>query len=267
MATSDSTQPPAGDLAAMLSTPTPRVLSPELRRVALQNSAPLSFGIFGALFGGFGLVFVWLFFPWNFQRDLALQSGDLAQGNGWIVAATETRLRINKTRVMRYAFEFRPTAGEKLKGECFTTGKPWQVGDPVSVLYLKDRPAIACPEGARISRSSLGLTFVILFPIAGTVLVGWVAWTRQRALALFRNGELTRAFVIDIEHTQTMANDYPIFKITLQREGALHSHPIIVRKWKPKVVSLLQVRMAEKQPICLLFDPADRSRFVLPETM
>jgi hypothetical protein len=267
MALSDSSQPCDGDLAALLAAPAPRALPPELRRVALQNSAPLSFGVFGALFGTFGLVFVWLFFPWNFQRDLALRSGDIGQANGWITGGVETRLRINKTRVVRYAFEFRTSADEKVRGVCYTTGKRWQVGESVPVIYRKDRPSIACPEGARLTRSSLGLAFVMLFPLAGAILVAWVALTRRRALALFRRGEVTRAFVTDIEHTQTMANDYPIFKITLQREGMPHAPPIIVRKWKPKVVSLLQTRMANKQPICLLFDPADRSRFVLPETM
>lgn len=250
----------------MLAAPPPRVLPRGLRRAALQQAAPLSFGVFGALFGGFGLIFVWLFFPRNIAAEWKLNSEQTAQATGVILGAADTRLSINQQKVVLYAFEFRTTAGVLRRGECFTTGRKWQTGDSVQVLYLREQPSIARPIGARLSSTSMGSMFVALFPIGGAGLVLWVSISRRRTLHAFVHGRVFEAFVTDIEHTQTMVNDYSVYKITFERPG-FPQEPIILRHWKPKVVAFLQTRRDNQQPVFILNDPTKPKVFLLPETL
>ena len=140
------------------------------------------------------------------------------------------------------------------------------MGDAVPVLYRRENPTLACPIGARLSKSSMGYMLVVLFPIIGAGLVIWVLVSRRRELAIFQRGQAMEVLVTDIENTQTMANDYPIFKITLERAD-VRGEPLTLRQWKPKVVSLLQTRMIAKQPVLLLADPRDPTHFLLPETL
>src|SRR5436190_3138661 len=128
------------ELAAVLATPPPRLLSRNLRKSALRQAAPLSFAVFGLLFGGFGMLFVWIFFPWNINRDWQLMKPDTARGHGTILAVADTKLSVNKTKVAVYAFEFRTTGGVVRRGECFTTGRRWRPGEPVEVLYRPEEP-------------------------------------------------------------------------------------------------------------------------------
>lgn len=267
MSTANSGASRDEQLAAALALPPPRKLPREVRRSALRQAAPLSFAVFGLLFGGFGVLFVWIFFPWHINRDWQLMQPDTLHGNGTILAVADTRLSINKTKIAVYAFEFRTTSGTVRRGECFTTGRLWKPGELVQVLYREEAPSIACPVGGRLSATGVGSIFVAIFPIGGAALVAWVFISRHRILNIFRNGQVLEAFITDIEHTQTMVNDYPLFKITFERADIPHASPIILRRWKPKVVAFLQVRQQTKQPVFLLSDPRKPTNYLLPETM
>src|SRR5215216_3129169 len=134
MSLADSSSSRDRELASVLTAPTPRVLPRAVRQAALSQAAPLSFGIFGALFGGFGLIFVWIFFPRNIAQEWKLNAAETAQATGRILQ----------------------TAGIVRHGECFTTGRKWQPGESVQVIYLRDQPSIARPIDARLSRTSMG---------------------------------------------------------------------------------------------------------------
>lgn len=267
MSLANTSQSRDEQLVAVLSTPPPRQLPREVRRLALRQAAPLSFGFFGAVFGGVSLLLVAIFFPWRFALDWRLHAKDSVQANGVIVAAADTKLRLNKTYVAIYAFEFRTTAGAVRRGECFTTGRRWRPGELVQVLYRPEASSIACPVGARLSPSSNATMFVIIFPFVGLGMVVWVAISRRRMLNVFRRGEVLRAFVIDIEHTQTLVDDYGLFKITLQRVDVPRAPLILLRHWKPKVVAFLQKRMDAKQPVLVLGDPRKAGNYLLPEIL
>lgn len=254
-------------LVTVLAMPPPRKLPREVRRLAVLQAAPLSFGIFGVVFGGFGLMFVAIFFPWKIMSDWRLRAEDTAHANGRIIAVADTTLRLNKTPVAIYAFEYRTTAGTVRRGECYTTGRRWRDGELVQVLYRPEEPAVACPVGARLSPSNMATAFVIIFPLVGAGMTLWVALSRRRVLKIFRNGAVLQALVTDIEHTQTMVDDYGLFKITLQRVNAPRPQPIHLRHWKPKVVAFLQKRMDAKEPVLVLCDPRKPGNYLLPEML
>ena len=203
MANADSSFSRDEQLAPVLASPPPRVLSPSLRRAALRQSAPLSFAIFGFLFGGFGMVFVCVFFPWNFASDLRLRARDTAETEGRIVSMVKTSLSINNKPVVQFEFDFHTPDGALVHGTCYTTGRRWIPGDPVPVRYRPEKPSIACPIDGRLSQSSNGMMFVVIFPLVGGSLVIWVVLARRRALNLLKNGLALEAHVTDLEHTQT----------------------------------------------------------------
>jgi hypothetical protein len=267
MSLANSSQSRDAELVATLSAPPPRTLPKEVRRLALRQAAPVSFAIFGLVFGGLGTLFVAIFFPWKFAQDLKLRQPDTVHANGVIVAVADTKLRLNQTHVAIYRFEFRTTAGVLRRGECFTTGRRWRPGELVQVLYRSEEPSIACPSGARLSPSSNATIFVIIFPFVGLGMVVWVLISRHRMTTIFRRGEVLRAYVIDVEHTQTLVDDYGLFKITFQRVDAPRSPPFLVRQWKPKVVAFLQKRMESKQPVLVLCDPRKADNYLLPEIL
>lgn len=254
-------------LSAVLASPPPRVLPKELRQAAMRQAAPLSFAVFGALFGGFGLIFVLIFFPWRITRDWRLLEADTVQVPGKILDTVETKLRINEKPVVLYAFEFRTVEGVPRRGECYTSGTLWKQGKEVEVRYRPEEPSIAAPVGARLSRTGVGSMFVALFPLGGAGLVLWVLISRHRSLQGFIHGRVIEAFVTDIEHTQTMINDYPLYKITFERPDAPYEPPILLRHWKPKVVAFLTIRRETKQAVFLLGDPRTPSNFLLPESL
>ncbi|MEO7413692.1 MAG: hypothetical protein ABIZ81_10065 [Opitutaceae bacterium] len=266
MSSANSSSSRDDQLAAVLASPIPRVLPREVRRAILSQAAPLSFGIFGALFGGFGLVFVWIFFPRNIAQEWRLNSEETARAAGFIHGAADTWMTVNKEKVSIYLFEFRNEAGAMLRGQCFTTGRRWQTGDIVDIIYLRENPAIARPDGARLSSTNMGSMIVVLFPLGGAGLALWVAISRRRTVNAFVNGRVIEAFVTDIEHTQTIVNDYSVYKITFEQPGLAHE-PIILRHWKPKVVAFLQTRRETQQPVFLLADPRNPTVFFLPETL
>jgi hypothetical protein len=233
----------------------------------LRQSAPLSYAVFGILFGGFGLIFVWVFFPWNFLYDFKLRAADTAETEGRIVAMAKTTLMINKKQVILFAFDFRTPTGETIHSHCYTTGRRWIPGDQVQVRYRPEDPAIACPVDGRLSRSTLGMSFVVVFPLVGAALCAWVMIARRRSLDLYRHGLALETSVVDLEHTQTAINDYPVYKATFQRVDLPRNPSIELRHWQPKVVAFLQRRLQNKQPVFLICDPRKPSRCLLPEVM
>jgi hypothetical protein len=253
-------------MSAVMATPPPRKLPPAVREAALSMAAPLSFGIFGALFGGFGLLLVWVFFPRNVAREWRLNAEETVQAPGVILRVGDTALTLNDQKVAIYSFEFRTAEGNDRHGECFTTGRKWKPGDTVDVIYVRNEPSIARPLEARLSRTNMGSMAVVLFPLGGAALLVWVLISRHRAVHAFVHGQVIEAFITDVEHTQTAINDYAVYKITFEQTDR-PQEPIILRHWKPKVVAFLQKRRETHEPVFLLSDPRKPTVFFLPETL
>lgn len=273
-----SAEPPssgAGEpsLAAVLASPPPRQLPPALRRAVLRQSASLSFAIFGLLFGGIGLYFVLIYFPWNFLADLKLRAADTAVVEGRIMAMTKTQFMQKqpgshtKDNVYQFAFDYQTPDSVLRHGICYTTGRRWIPGDPVPVRYRPNNPEVGCPEDGRLSHTTNGMMLVMLFPIAGFGIVLWVLFTRRRSLHLVTHGLALETLVVDLEHTQTAHDDYPVYKITFQRVDLPRNPPIQLRYWQPKIVAFLQARLASKQSVYLICDPLKPTRCLLPEAL
>ncbi len=253
------------ELVRFLSAPAPRPVPATLKKAALRDSAPLSLAIFGAVFLTMGLFFAKVFLPWRQGDEWRLAASHPALAHGRIVSVGKTNMSINKAQVMRYGFDFTPAQAASVHGECFTTGKRWSEGAAVNVRYSPTEPALACPEGARLSQGSLGSAFVLVFPLVGGGLVFWVIRSRKRTLWVLQNGALGDFRVTAIEPTNVTINKLPQFKVTLQRLDQPDAQPHEVRWYKPALLTFARERQQNGQAVFGLFDPAKPKKVLLPE--
>ena len=255
------------ELVRFLSASTPRTVPPMLRRTALRNVAPLALAISGVVFLTMGLLFAMLFLPWRQADEWWLAASQPTSTQGRIISVDNTNMSINETEVMRYGFEFTATQGALVHGECFTTGRRWSAGSVVNVRYSPTEPALACPEGARLSQGSMGSAVVLIFPLVGGGIIFWVIHARRRMLWLLTNGTLGDFRVTGIEPTSVTINKQPQFKITLQRLDQADAAPHEVRWYQPALLAFARERQANGQAVFGLFDPAKSKRVILPEAL
>lgn len=256
------------ELVRFLSASAPRPVPPMIRRAALRNAAPLVMAILGVVFLTMGLFFAKVFLPWRQADEWRLAASHPLSVQGRIISVEKTNLSINKAQVMCYGFEFTTAqGGASVRGECFTTGRRWSTGATVNVRYSPAEPALACPEGARLSEGSLGSAFVLIFPLVGGGIVLWVVRARRRMLWLLKNGTLGDFRVTAIEPTSVTINKQPQFKVTLQRLDLADAEPHEVRWYQPALLAFARERQENGQAVFGLFDPAKPKRVILPEAL
>jgi hypothetical protein len=177
----------------------------------------------------------------------------------------DTNLTINKVRVKSYRFEFTGPDERRIEGECFTTGRRWNEGASVAVVYSLENPELACVKGARLGQMGAGGFAVAGFPLVAVGIIAWWLRARRRVLWLLAQGSLGDFWVESVERTNVKINKQPQFKITLRRtdDGIASVHT--VRWHQPNRLELINRRKESGQGIFGLFDPAKPNRIVLPE--
>jgi hypothetical protein len=206
-------------------------------------------------------------FPWNFYRDWQLSTPGTATAAGRVVSVRNTSLSINRRKVVRYDFTFKTATGANGGGICYTTGQQWSPNATVTVRYRPDDPAVACIFGARLSEAGPVVLPMLIFPCAGFALIAWFVVSRRRIRSLLERGAVGEALVTAVDQTLMQVNKRYVFKISLQRTDAPDAGALTLRSYQPAVVSFAQERMASKQPVFVLYDPANPKRVLLPETL
>ena len=258
---------PARDekLASLLAAPPPRPVPPELLRAAGAQGPPWYLALVGLMFMAMGFFFVRVFFPWHFFEDWQLRDAPTVTGR--ILTAAPTSLSVNKQRVYRYEFEFQPPSAVQTLGACYTTGRLWNPGATVMVRYLPDRPQLSCVKGARLSQGSAGSALLLVFPLVGGGMIAWLVVGRRRQRWLLEYGQMGEALVTEVVQTSVRINNQYVYKITLQRADATGDTPVTLRHYQPAQVALARTRLASKQPVFVLYDPAHPRRALLPEAL
>ncbi|MFA6285778.1 MAG: DUF3592 domain-containing protein [Opitutaceae bacterium] len=253
------------ELVRFLAAPAPRVVPTTLRQAALRDSGSLLLALFGAIFLTMGLFFANAFLPWRQLDEWRLAASQPLSAQGRIISVDKTNMSINKAQVMRYGFKFQTARAETIRGDCFTTGRRWSEGSAVSVRYNPAEPALACPEGARLSQGGLGGAFVLIFPLVGGGIIFWVIRSRKRTVWLLQNGTLGDFRVTGIEATNVTINRQQQFKVTLQRIDQADGQPHEARWHKPALLAFARERQKNGQTVFGLFDPAKPKKVLMPE--
>ena len=256
----------ADDIAQLLACPPPRSVPIHVAQAARGDSKAGCTPLFGLLFGGFGMIFVVVFFPWWFLDDFQLAASDRT-APGEIRRVTPTNMSVNKTKVIEYAFAYTPADGQRREARCYTTGQRWTVGATVTVRYLRGSPEVACVEGARLSQGGWVGVFVLIFPLIGGGLVAWFFVGRSRTHRLLREGLVAEVDVVSVEGTNMTVNNQPVYRITLAGPALAGGQPVTVRRIRQADVDLARKHAGDKQPVFILYDPRKASRVIFPEAL
>lgn len=257
----------ADDIAQLLASPPPRLVPAHVAQ-AVQGGgcAGWSLPLFGLVFGGFGMIFVVMFFPWRFVDDLRLAASDRT-APGEIRRAIPTNMSVNKTKVIEYAFAYTPADGRLREARCFTTGRRWSAGEAVTVRYLRGDPDVACVEGARLSQGGWSGVFPVVFPLVGGGIVAWFVVNRRRTGRVLREGAVAEVDVLAVTETMTQVNNQRVYRIDLSNPVQAGGPPVTVRRVRPADIALARKHAGDRQPVFILYDPNKPSRMIFPEAL
>ncbi len=191
----------------------PRSVPPTVRVAALFGGIVNQFGW---LFFGFGMIFVWVFVP-----DIDFTSwyrfrGDVATAQGTVTAVRKTHMSENNVEVYEIRYAFAADDGRRYEGTSYMTGARYGDGQAVDVEYRKDGPGVSRIQGARRGAAPIWVSFVLVFPLIGLVLI--VAGLKKgiKANRLLGRGKLGLGTLKSKEPTNTSINDQPVYKLTFE---------------------------------------------------
>jgi hypothetical protein len=254
----------ADDIAQLLAGTPPRRVPAHVVKAAQGGKGSWVPTLFGLVFGGMGLVFTAIFFPWRFLDDWRLAASEFT-APGKVRSVGETNMSINDTKVQEYVFAFTLPEGAKQVASCYTTGLRWNEGDAVTIRYLPGRPEMACIDGARLSKGGGVGVFVILFPLIGGSLAGWGIVSRRKTASLLAQGRVAEVDVRAVDATRVQVNYQTLYKITLSPLPGGDGQPVTVKRWAKPEVNLLTQRALDKEPLFVLYDPRRPKDLLFPE--
>jgi hypothetical protein len=256
----------ADDIAQLLAGTPPRRVPDHVRKAAQGGGGGCVLPIFGLGFGTFGMIFVVVFFPWQFLDEWRVGASDRTTP-GEIVRASESNMSLNDIKVWEYAFSYTADGGPPREGTCYTTGRHWTEGAAVTVRYVGANPDLACVEGARLSQGGLFGAFVIIFPLIGYGMVAWFVVSRGRMRRLLRDGLMTEVDIVSVDETNMKVNYQTVYRIVIQGPALQGGQPVTVKRVNKADVNLALKHAREKQPVFILHDPRNPSRVIFPEAL
>ncbi len=207
----------------------------------------------GFVFLLFGSIVSLVTIPWRLPVQLRLLLPDAGVCAGRIERVEDPGTHYTD-RSVAYHYAYTPTDGQRLAGRCYTSGPRWQAGDAVQVRFAPGRPAVACPQGARLdSEGPIGLLAVLFPAIGGGMFLGGL-FRRHRAAWLLRHGVPLAVKVTSVEITRLRINGVPRFRIAyVPLDNGASSQ--IEKHTDSEVVDLARTRLRRKTPVFLLVDP------------
>lgn len=249
-----------GELKQWLLMPSPRRLTPELRKHLGNMPGSRTLRLFGFFFFAFGSVFCVVFLPWNMGKELWLDRSNPGIMDGIVTKTEATNMSINRAKVWRNEVTFQDGAQEVISVG-YTTGKDVHEGDRVKVRVHPDDLDLHCPQNMRMSKGSLASAFVLIFPLLGFLVMisPWI--TRRSRYALYENGTVSEIRVCDVKATNTQVNHGTVHKVTVK-------YPMMAEMIETKITDpddLARLREAQEKGTALqvVYHPKKPKRFVI----
>lgn len=260
----------ANDIATLLASPAPRAVPEHVMKVARTGGGRWVGAIFGLFFAAFGMIFVYVFFPWRITDELQLKFGSTGTASGVILHVEKTSMSVNDEEVFANQAGYSPEGGggPRLITKSYTSGAPWKEGAPVTVRFLQSKPAVACIEGARLTLTGLWGAVVIIFPLMGfAVLFFSIAGGRRGPGWLLQNGQVAEVDVLGVDATNMRINYQTVYKIRISAPDGRGGPPLVFRRWGKGDINLLTQHALKKQPAFALYDPAKPKNILFPEAL
>jgi hypothetical protein len=215
-----------------------------------------------ALFG-FGLIFMWGF-GLNADLDFWLfRAGKVETTQGVVLNVERTNASENDTPVYAYDYSFRV---EKLEAEfhgvSYSTGNLFEPGQPVTVEYLANEPAMSRIQNTR--RAIFGpevICFVLIFPLVGLGFLIPGVINGLKANRLLSHGKVGLGTQKSMVPTNTRINKKTVYKLTFEFVADNGDrYEVVTRSHLPHLLS----DEAQEQ---LLYDPADPANAVMLDNL
>lgn len=243
----------------------PDYLAPPPRPVPWQLQSMLLFGgVLSQVGWGvlcFGMVFFWIFgFNSELVADARLGSS-LTPAFGVVQRSERTNSSENDYYVFAIHYTFAAADGQQYQGVSYATGEWLEPNTLVNVEYRPDDPSRSRIAGLRSATFGPAAAFVVIFPLAGLVLLG-LAWPRTwLARRLLRTGEIGAATLVKKEPTNTRVNGRPVYRLTFEGRTA-DGRPFQVAEstWRPE-------RLEDDREERVLYDPNNPARAVLLDNL
>lgn len=198
------------------------------RRFNLPTKLAIIFGgtlqQMGWAFGGFGMIFFWVFVMNSEARYLLAFDGEWVAADGIINNISTTNSEVNDRVIFAYDFTYN-VKGRVLEGTSYgPSSREYEVNSPVAVEYKSRNP-----KRVRINKMSssifpLGVIFVCIFPIIGFSFVFIGLYYNLKALRMFVYGKFTKGTLLNKIPTNTQINNQTVFKYEFEFEVAGQKH-------------------------------------------
>ncbi len=251
-------RPPPGEPRLSTLSKPPREVPLSVR---VGNLAGGGLALFGWLFGGFGMIFVWVFATqgdytawWDFR-------GEVATVQGVVDAVEETSFSQNDTPVHANRFTFATPDGTLCEGTSYSTGRRVEPGQAVTVEHPPGRPSAARIEGLRRAKFSPWVALVFIFPAVGAGLAGAGLAFGHRANRLLKYGRLAMGTLESCEPTNTRVNKQTVYKLRFRFEaGDGKTYEVTARTHRTG-------RLMDEETEPLLYDPMRPEKTVLVDQL
>jgi hypothetical protein len=218
---------------------------------------------FGCLFFGFGMIFVWVFGLFSIVSLAHFWFGDLETATGTVADVRATNASENETPVYATQYLYRvEQLEEEFRGESYTTGSRFAVGDTVTVEYVANKPEYSRIQNTRITQMSWWVACLVsIFPLIGLVFVVSGIKNGLKGNRLLKFGKVTEGHLVDKEATGTRINKRTVYKLTFEFRADDG------QRYRAMAKSHLPESLEDEALEQILYDPANPQYAILVDNL
>jgi len=217
--------------------------------------------VIGGSFLLMGLPFALVFVPFETIFSPGFDDTDPVI-EGKITEVHTTGASVNETQVYTYTFTYSPSDGGNYEGIGYSTGKIFEIDDPVQVIYKRNEQQIAKAKELRLSSFPMGVGFIILiFPLVGAILLYFGTKKAINAIRVLKIGEIAYGKFLHKEATNTNVNKRRVYKYTF--EFTAKDNKIYQAIAKTHLYERIEDEEFEK----LVYDPDDPENAVILDSL
>lgn len=190
-----------------------------------------------------------------------MAEGSVETIKGEILEMDRTNSKVNGSRVWKYKFVYRLPDNREQRGISYVTGKRWEVGSWVDVQYLTADPTKAVMVGGRLDVFPAWAAATIVLPIVAICSLFVIFRGRTLDRRILKDGAIGQATVDSVGNALATVNGRQLHKIRLDLDGM----KIVKRTLQEEEIDLAKRRWKAREPVEVLYLPAVRNRFFLPE--
>ncbi|MCD4824453.1 MAG: DUF3592 domain-containing protein [Phycisphaerae bacterium] len=222
--------------------------------------------LFGWVFFGFGMFFVWAFVG-NVDYSVVHFQGQLATAEGTVTHCEESSFSKDNSNTSEntpiYAnhYTFTDSDGRERSDVSYASGEQLEPGKSVTLEFPQGKPELSRIKGMRRSPMSLWNMIVLIFPLVGLVFIVIGLRKGRKAVHLLTYGVQGEGVLIDMQPTRTQINNQTVYKLTFEfvaDDG---------QTYKAVAKTHQTDELEDEETERLLYDPADPSCAVMMDAL